>query len=110
MVRVLRGQVVESKLEHVVHDGGTADPKLLASGGQAVVQVVLVPTGASLAGETHNKVEVLRVKLLEETQHLEAAGLLLVEVGHVVSELEVVSDLASLFLVHLTHHEAGNVG
>ena len=40
---------MESSLEHVVHDGSTADPKLLASGRQAVVQVVLVPTGASLA-------------------------------------------------------------
>ena len=51
----------------------------------------------------------LGVELLKETQHLEAARLLLVEVGYVISELEVVGDLASFLLVHLTHNEAGNV-
>lgn len=105
----LGGQVVERRLEDVVHYRRAADPEFLAGGGQHVGQVLLVPPGGLLAGKTHHEVEMLRVKLVQQTQHPQAAGLSLVEVGHVVGKLEVIADLGSLFFVHFAHHEAGHV-
>ena len=52
----------------------------------------------------------LRVHLLEESQHAKSAALLLVEVGDVVSELEVFANLALFLLIHLAHDIPCDVG
>ena len=101
---------MERSLEDVVHDWGAANPEFLASGWKDSFEILLVPAGASLARESDDQVEVLRVHLLEEAEHAEAAGLFLVEVGHVVSELEVVLNLGLFFFFHFAHNESCNVG
>jgi hypothetical protein len=69
----------------------------------------LVPASATLARQSNDQVEMLRIHLLEKSKHAKAATLLLVKVGHVVSELEIVRDLGLLLLVHFSHNESGNV-
>ena len=101
---------MESAFEDVVHDWRAADPKLLAGGWQDASNPLLVPPRAFLARKSHNQVEVFRVKLLEKAEKSETDALFFVEVGNVVSELEIIADLGSFFLIHLAHHETSDVG
>ena len=101
--------MVECVLEDIVHYGSAADPQFLASGRQDVGQILLVPSGRLLARKSYNQLEMLRVELVQQTQHPQAARLFFVEVCHVVSEFEVVLNYGSLLFVHFAHHEASYV-
>ena len=102
---------MESVLKHFVHLRSTADPKLLTSGREALVQELLVPTRLSglSVGQTEVKLEVFRLHLLQKLQKSQPARLSSVEVGDVEGELEVIGDFAGFFLVHFSHNEASHV-
>ena len=101
---------MECALEHVVHHWGAADPELLAGGRQDACDPLFVPARTLLARKSDHEVEVLRVKLFEQTQKLKTNTLLLVEICNIVDELEIITDLGSFFLVDLTHNKTSNVG